>query len=75
MNVLRAAANGMSDHYLVEGVVKVNRGFVKRERRNVREVVKVDELEKDVNMRRFQEKMEDRWSRKRDEEWRGIEEE
>ena len=37
--------------------------------------MKVDELQKDINMRRFQVKMEDRTSRKRKEEWGGIEEE
>ena len=26
VNVLRAAENGISDHYLVEGVLKVNKG-------------------------------------------------
>ena len=54
VNVLRAVAGGMSDHYLVEGVMTVNEGFFKRERRNVREVVKVDELEIDINMGRYQ---------------------
>ena len=31
VNVLRAVAGGISDHYLVEGVKSVNRGFVKQE--------------------------------------------
>ena len=37
--------------------------------------MKVDELEREVNMRRFQEKVEDRWPRKRNNKWGGIDEE
>ena len=58
----------MSDHYLVVDVIRVNGWLVMQERRNVREVVKVVEPEIGMNVRRFQEKVEDRWSRKRNEE-------
>ena len=75
VNVLRGVASGMSDHFLVEGRVKVNGRFVRRERRDVKEVVKVDELEKDENRERYEEKMKSRWERKRNEECGGIEEE
>ena len=46
-----------------------------QERRNVREVVKVVEPEIGMNVRRFQEKVEDSWSRQRTEEWVVIDEE
>ena len=39
MNVLRGVACGMSDHYLVDGVLRVSGFFFKLERRNAREVV------------------------------------
>ena len=52
VNVFRGVAGGISDHYLVEGIIKVNGKFVRRERRNVREVVMKEELEKEVNIRR-----------------------
>ena len=63
VNVLRGVTGGMSDHYLIEGVMRVNGGFAKPERRNAREAGNVDELGIDLNMGRFQEKAEDRWSR------------
>ena len=69
VNVFRGVAGGMSDHYLVEGRIKVNGRFVRREGRNVREVVKIEELEKKVNIRRYQEKIGDIWQRKREMEW------
>ena len=45
VNVLRGSAGGMSDHYLVEGRIRVNGYFVRRERKNVREVVRVEKLD------------------------------
>ena len=53
MNVFRGVAGRMSDHCSVEERIKVNGRFVKRERRNVCEVMKVENLEKDVNIRRI----------------------
>ena len=60
MNVLRGALK-RGYHYLVEWRIWVNGNFVRRERRDVREVIKTEPLERDQIMRKYFEKLKDRW--------------
>ena len=75
VNVLRGVAGGMSDHFLVEGRMKVRGGYRKVERKNVREVVKVRELDKSVCENEFKEKIRSKWEVRKNLEWEGVEEE
>ena len=75
VNVMRGAAGGMSDHYLVEEKMRVNGNYMRRKRRNVREVIKVNELEKVVCMREYEDKIESRWEERKRLEWEGVDEE
>ena len=46
MNVLKGSDEGVSNHYLVEGRIRVNVNSVTRERRNARELTKVEQLDR-----------------------------
>ena len=76
VNVLRGIHAGMSDHFLVEGKLKVKYRW---ERRKVggggREMIKFSELAKEEKVREYQGKLEEKWEGVRGSEWRGVEEE
>ena len=46
MNVLRGVARWNNDHYLVEGRIRANGNLVRQVRRNIREVVKMEQLDR-----------------------------
>ena len=76
VHVYRGAAEGMSDHYLVEGRVRVAEKWRPGGGRGTRSVcVKVRELRKNEKRLEYQHKISSRWERIRGMEWRGIEEE
>ena len=76
VNVLRGAAGGMSDHYLVEGKVKVVPAWTrKKDEGGGREILKLDEFEKEEKVREYQERVKERWNEVRVSEWRGVEKE
>jgi len=57
VHVYRGEASGMSDHFLVEAKLKVDGSWKGKERKSVREVVKVTELNKEEKEREYQERM------------------
>ena len=59
----------MCDHYLVEGRIRVNGNFVRQERRNIQEKVKVEQLERNEVMWRHEENLKERLENRRDVEW------
>ena len=79
VNVLRGAAGDMTDHYLVEGKMKVVPAWVRKKDegsgRVSREIVKINELEKEEKVREYQERVKEKWNVARESEWRGVEEE
>ena len=76
VNVLRGAAGDMTDHYLVEGRLKVVPAWIrKKDEGSDREIVKINELEKEEKMREYQERVKEKWNAVRESEWRGVEEE
>ena len=76
VNVLRGVTGGMSDHYLVEGRMKVVFEWRKRKRvESGRERIKLDEFAKEEKVREYQERVKEEWNRVREREWRGVEEE
>ncbi|XP_071539225.1 craniofacial development protein 2-like [Panulirus ornatus] len=76
VNVLRGATGGMSDHYLVEAMVKICMGFQKRRVNvGVKRVVRVSELEKETCVRKYQERLSTEWKKVRTMEVRGVGEE
>ena len=78
VNVLRGAARGMSDHFLVEGKVKLIRKDIwrrKGKRERGKKVIKVSELRKTECAEKYQEMMRVEWMRVKDCEWRGVNEE
>ena len=72
VNVLRGVTGGMSDHYLVEGRMKVVFDWRKRKRvESGREMIKFDEFAKEEKVRiEYQERVEEGWNRVRESEWR-----
>ena len=76
VNVYRGAAGGMSDHYLVEGKVRM-RGCWKRERGEVvyKRVIKVSELEKPEVREAFEMLILNEWERVRNTRLLNVEEE
>ena len=52
----------MSDHYLVEGKLRVGMKWVRREVRGVREVLKVSRFGKGEKVGEYQGKLEERWN-------------
>ena len=76
VNVLRGVHGGMSDHFLVEGKLKVKHKWVKRrEGGSGREMLKLSEFTKGEKVLEYQKKVEEKWGGVRGSEWRGIEEE
>ena len=76
VNVLRGVHGGMSDHFLVEGRLKVKYKWQKRrEGGGGREVIKLSELAKGEKALEYQVKVEEKWEGVRGSEWRGVEEE
>ena len=76
VHVYRGAAGGVSDHYLVEGRVRVvGRWRQARSAVGVRKGVKVSELCKREKELEYQEFVRSRWERVAVMEWRGFEEE
>ena len=63
VRVLRGESGGMSDHYLVEGKLKVGMRWRRaRQTGCVREVLKVSEWDKSEKVREYQEKLEGEWN-------------
>jgi len=60
--VLRGTAEGLSDHHLVVANVKVGCRYVRRPRGNGKEIVRVNELNKEDCRRRY-EKIREEWSK------------
>lgn len=76
VNVLRGAAGGISDHYLVEAKLKVKGGWKKRVDfgRNV-EVVRVEKLENEEYSTEYERILTEKWEIMKEREKGGIEEE
>ena len=78
VNVLRGVHGGMSDHFLVEGKLKVKYKWEKRregEGERGREMIKLSEFAKGEKVLEYQAKVEEKWEGVRESEWRGVEEE
>ena len=76
VNVLRGVHGGISDHFLVEGRLKVMyRWNKRREGGGERELIKLSELGKSEKVLEYQAKVNEKWEGVRVNEWRGVEEE
>ena len=76
VKVLRGVHGGMSDHFLVEGKLKVRYKWEKRrEGGSGREMIKLSEFAKEEKVLEFQGKLEEKWEGVRGSGWRGVEEE
>ena len=75
VHVFRGAAGGVSDHYLVQGLIKVDRWWRRRRGVCVKRRIKVKELEKIEKEVQYQELISARWERVRSLRMREVEEE
>ena len=76
VRVQRGAAGGMSDHFLVQGLLRVDRGWLRaRGGGEARRTLKLSELEKEEKIVEYQEKIERKWNEVKDQEEVGVEEE
>ena len=76
VNVLREVHGGMSDHFLVEGKLKVRYKWEKRrDGSSGREMIKLSEFAKGEKVPEFQGKLEEKWEGVKGSGWRGVEEE
>ena len=77
VNVLRGAAMGISDHYLVEAKLRLKKRWVryKKERAKGMEVIRVEKLEDKSCSREYRKIVNDRWIGLREGELEGVEEE
>lgn len=75
VRVLRGEGGGMSDHFLVEGRLRVGRRWVRRLNVEGRQVLRVSELEKREKEIEYKERVEYEWNRVKDEVVGSVEEE
>ena len=76
VNVLRGESAGMSDHYLVEGKMRVNPNWKKRQvAEGTKEMIRTGELEDVMKVGEYRGKINDKWSEVRNTPERGVEQE
>ena len=75
VNVLRGESGGISDHYLVEGRLRVGGRWRKRRRVEGKQVLKVSVLNDSVRKREYQEKLQEIWDVVKEKPVEGVEEE
>lgn len=76
VHVYRGVAGGVSDHFLVEGKLRVRWGRGgERPNRSVREVIKVEELQKREKRVEYEERIYGEWERVKDSQAQDVEEE
>ena len=76
VRVQRGAATDLSDHFLVEGDLKVGKGWLRVRRTvEVKRALRVSELEKEEKVEEYQQKIETKWNEVRDQEAVSVDEE